>query len=236
MARPSCANESACCEATPPTSAEAPSGRSAAASASVTDWVATARLSDAGGTVTVAVRRPCSVVIEVGPLRCSTVAMSCSGTMPAAVGIASCWRAATVVGGSGLTRYTVRAVSSISTEPICCGRIVFDTIDPTATSDSPTWAAASRSTTTAMYGSASARLSVTCPMPSRPSSSSTTAEVAVARSSPLAADTVISMSLEPKPADAATATSPTSSPRPSIASCTSARSFSWSASPSVRTE
>ncbi|CNL38031.1 Uncharacterised protein [Mycobacterium tuberculosis] len=44
------------------------------------------------------------------------------------------------------------------------------------------------------------------------------------------------MSLEPKPAEAATVTSPTSSPRPSIASCTSARSFSWSASPSVRTE
>ena len=56
------------------------------------------------GTVIVAVRCPCSVVIEVGPLRCSTVAMSLSATGPSADGMVSSRSASTVVGGSSVLR------------------------------------------------------------------------------------------------------------------------------------
>ena len=77
---------------------------------------------------------------------------------PVALGTCS-WRSSSSDAGvSEAARYTVSDVSSISTVPMDCGCIVFDTSAPTATSDRPSCAALSRSTVTAMYGSDAARL------------------------------------------------------------------------------
>ena len=72
---------------TPPTFASAPVGRSMSFSAAVTAADAVWRLSVAGVIVTVAVRWPRWVVIEVGPWLSATVATSSRRSGPAAVGI-----------------------------------------------------------------------------------------------------------------------------------------------------
>ena len=103
-ASPSWLKASAWSVATPPRLARAAEGRSAASIASVTDAVACERLSVAGVTVTVAVRVPPSVVIEVGPWASSTTATSDSGTGPWAVNTCRLRSSSIVVGGSFAAR------------------------------------------------------------------------------------------------------------------------------------
>ena len=191
------------------------------------------RSSVAGVTVTVAVRLPRCVVIEVGPSLCSTVATWSRRMRPAPDAIGSAFSSSIVFGTDAACRYTVRVVPSISTVPACRGCIVFDTRAPTATSDSPSEAALVRSTETATYGSDADRFEVTWPMPALPSRPATTASVAVCSASAEGAVTSTSMSLEANPpCPEATVTVPTSS-RSASASCTFSRTATWSALASV---
>ncbi len=124
-------------------------------------------------------------------------------------------------------------VSSISTVPIRCGCIVLDTSAPTATSDRPSDAALSASTTTAMYGSDAERLLETWPTPSSPVTAVTTSSVASCSVAESGAVTSISMSLEPNPPAALETVIVPASSSAATAAWTSSRRATWSASGSV---
>ncbi|KJL32797.1 hypothetical protein RL72_00149 [Microbacterium azadirachtae] len=121
---------------------------------------------------------------------------------------------------------------SISTDPICCGRMACETMPPTATSLRPRCAAAARSTCTEMYGSDAERLLETWFTPAEPLSSFTSASAAVVRVLSSGAVILTWMSLDPKPSLAAIVMSPTPSSF-FTAARTSACTASWSAEGSV---
>ena len=121
---------------------------------------------------------------------------------------------------------------SISTDPICCGRIACETMPPTATSLRPCCAAAARSTCTEMNGSEAERLLVTWLTPAEPLSLATSASVASVSVFSSGAVIFTWMSLDPKPWEAAIVMSPTPSSF-FTAERTSAWTVSWFADGSV---
>ena len=104
IARPSWPKASCCCVSTPPTFASAPVGRSTSFSTAVTVAEAAVRLSVDGVTVTVDVRCPRCVVMEVGPWLSATVATWSRVRGPAAVGICSAFSSSIVAGTEAACR------------------------------------------------------------------------------------------------------------------------------------